>query len=103
MSGGPSRPTILDRQTLYELVWSKPTAYLAQEYGISDVALGKMCQGVNIPKLPRGYWAKAGRSRHSGADPASRPPSVGRPNRRGAEKSRSPTEMGSCSRTATAL
>jgi len=49
--------TILDRQTLYELVWSKPTAYLAQEYGISDVALGKMCQGMNIPKPPHGYWA----------------------------------------------
>jgi hypothetical protein len=53
--------TILDRQTLYELVWSKPTAYLAQEYGISDVAIGKMCQGMNIPKPPRGYWAKVRR------------------------------------------
>jgi hypothetical protein len=40
---------ILDRQTLYDLVWSKPTAYLAQEYGISDVALRKMCQGLNVP------------------------------------------------------
>jgi hypothetical protein len=53
--------TVLDRQTLYELVWSKPTAYLAQEYGISDVALGKMCQGMNVPKPPRGYWAKVRR------------------------------------------
>jgi hypothetical protein len=40
--------TVLDRQTLYEVMWSKPTAYLAQEYGISDVAIGKMCQGISF-------------------------------------------------------
>jgi hypothetical protein len=43
------------------LVWSKPTAYLAREYGLSDVALGKICRALNIPKPPRGYWAKVRR------------------------------------------
>ena len=53
--------TTIDRATLYELVWSKPTAYLAQDYGLSDVALGKICRAMNVPKPPRGYWAKVRR------------------------------------------
>jgi hypothetical protein len=53
--------TTIDRATLYELVWSKPTAYLARDYGLSDVALGKICRAMNVPKPPRGYWAKVRR------------------------------------------
>ena len=33
----------LTRQSLYELVWSKPMTTLAKEFGISDVALAKRC------------------------------------------------------------
>jgi hypothetical protein len=47
-----------DRQRLYEEVWSEPTQQLAKKYGISDVALSKVCSQLYVPKPPRGYWAK---------------------------------------------
>ena len=47
-----------DRERLYEEVWSEPTQKVARRYGISDVALSKVCRQLQIPKPPRGYWAK---------------------------------------------
>jgi hypothetical protein len=47
-----------DRRQLYEEVWSEPTQAVARRYGISDVALSKVCKQLQIPKPPRGYWAK---------------------------------------------
>ncbi len=47
-----------DRKKLYDEVWSEPTQKVAARYGISDVALSKVCRQLNIPKPPRGYWAK---------------------------------------------
>jgi hypothetical protein len=46
----------LTREELYERVWSAPTTKLAKEFGISDVALGKICKKLNIPKPYPGYW-----------------------------------------------
>jgi hypothetical protein len=43
---------------LYRKVWEVPLQRLAPEYGISDVALKKICKKMNIPTPPRGYWAK---------------------------------------------
>ena len=53
-----------DREKLYNDVWSEPTQKVAARYGISDVALAKACRQLQIPKPPRGYWAKkaAGRT-----------------------------------------
>jgi hypothetical protein len=48
----------LKRSELYEKVWSTPKIKLAKEFGISDVALGKICKRNNIPKPGLGYWAK---------------------------------------------
>jgi len=48
--------TNLTRQELYERVWSTPATKLAKEFGISDVALGKICKKLNIPKPYPGYW-----------------------------------------------
>ena len=47
-----------DRGRLYKEVWSEPTQTVARKYGISDVALSKVCRQLHIPKPPRGYWAK---------------------------------------------
>jgi hypothetical protein len=47
-----------DRQELYEAVWQKPTVQLAKEYGISDVALSKICRKLDIPKPGLGYWRR---------------------------------------------
>ncbi|MBT4362527.1 MAG: hypothetical protein HOB84_05985 [Candidatus Marinimicrobia bacterium] len=48
----------ISRQELYDLVWSKPVVKIAKEFGISDVAVGKICRKMNIPKPGLGYWAK---------------------------------------------
>lgn len=52
------------REQLYELVWQKPIARLADEYSISNVGLAKICRRSGIPTPPRGYWAllEAGRA-----------------------------------------
>jgi hypothetical protein len=61
-----------DRERLYEEVWSEPTQKVARKYGISDVALSKVCQQLQVPKPPRGYWAKKGAGR-----PVQRRPKLG--------------------------
>ncbi|NQT64036.1 MAG: hypothetical protein HQ556_13830 [Candidatus Marinimicrobia bacterium] len=48
----------IDRKELYDLVWSKPVIKIAQDFGISDVAVAKICKKLNIPKPGLGYWAK---------------------------------------------
>ncbi len=47
----------LTRESLYELVWTKPRTQLAREMGVSDVWIGKQCRALNVPMPPRGYWA----------------------------------------------
>lgn len=49
---------ILTRQELYDLVWSTPMTKLAEDFGLSDVGLAKICERHRIPTPPRGYWAK---------------------------------------------
>ena len=46
------------RRELYDLVWSKPILKLAEEFGLSDRGLAKICERHRIPVPPRGYWAK---------------------------------------------
>ena len=53
-----SETLILSRAELYEKIWSTPTTKLAREFGLSDVALGKICKKYSIPKPPLGYLAK---------------------------------------------
>lgn len=50
--------SVVTRQTLYDQVWSTPMARLAKEYGISDVALAKICKKLNVPYPGRGYWRR---------------------------------------------
>lgn len=46
------------REEFYELVWSKPLTHLAKDFGLSDVALHKICRKHDIPNPPLGWWAK---------------------------------------------
>ncbi len=48
----------IDREELYKLVWAKPVVQIAKDFGISDVAVSKICKKLNIPKPGLGYWAK---------------------------------------------
>ncbi|EAQ31548.1 hypothetical protein OS145_09685 [Idiomarina baltica OS145] len=48
----------ITRESLYNEVWAEPVSRVAPRYGISGVALGKVCRKHKIPLSPRGYWAK---------------------------------------------
>ncbi|MCO5101649.1 MAG: hypothetical protein M9885_12295 [Burkholderiaceae bacterium] len=48
----------VDRNALYEEVWTQPVTIVAERYGLSDVGLAKLCRRVEIPVPSRGYWAK---------------------------------------------
>ncbi|TBZ68769.1 hypothetical protein E0H64_13935 [Rhizobium leguminosarum bv. viciae] len=48
----------LSREELFALVWEKPTSEIAKELGLSDVSIGKLCTKLQVPKPPRGYWAR---------------------------------------------
>lgn len=47
-----------NREELYKEVWDQPLVKLAPKYGISAVALGKVCDKLQIPLPGRGYWIK---------------------------------------------
>ena len=53
-----SQVSKLSREELYSLVWQKPIIQLAEEFGLSDQGLAKICRKFEIPRPPRGYWAK---------------------------------------------
>jgi hypothetical protein len=48
----------ISRADLYEEVWSLSMVKLSEQYGFSDVGLAKICKRHNIPRPPRGYWAR---------------------------------------------
>src|ERR1035437_7292597 len=47
-----------DREKLYKEIWERPAVQLAKEYGLSDVALAKICKKLKIPKPGVGYWRR---------------------------------------------
>jgi len=48
----------VDRETLYNEVWTDPVTVVAPRYGLSDVGLAKTYPVLAIPLPSRGYWAK---------------------------------------------
>lgn len=53
----------VDREALYNEVWSEPVSVVAARYGLSDVGLAKICRVWAIPLPSRGYWAKVNAGR----------------------------------------
>jgi hypothetical protein len=49
---------VFTRRELFDLVWSKPMQKLAEELGISDRGLAKICSRHRVPNPSRGYWAR---------------------------------------------
>lgn len=45
----------LTREELYALVWASPMTKVAKQFGLSDVALHKICRKHNVPTPPQGY------------------------------------------------
>ncbi len=57
------------RSELYQQVWSTPMVQLAKTYGLSDVGLAKICKKHDVPRPPRGYWAKLQHGKKSKREP----------------------------------
>lgn len=52
----PNRKFEISKEELEKLVWEKPVTQIAQDFGVTDNAVGKRCKLFNIKKPPRGYW-----------------------------------------------
>ena len=59
----------VDRETLYNEVWTDPVIVVAPRYGLSDVGLAKICRALAVPLPSRGYWAKVKAGRIMGRVP----------------------------------
>lgn len=46
------------KEELQELVLDKPTTKIAEQFGVSDKAIEKLCKKLGVEKPPRGYWTK---------------------------------------------
>lgn len=46
------------REDLFAAVWERPLTKVAADYGISDVALKKICRKMQIPTPGVGYWRR---------------------------------------------
>jgi hypothetical protein len=62
-----------DRQGLDERVWTVPVSKVAEEFGVSDGGMGKICKRLCISVPGRGYWAKNAANRSVKPRPASTP------------------------------
>jgi hypothetical protein len=54
----PWKSVVYKRSDLYTEVWQEPVRSIAKKYGISDVALAKICRKLDVPLPGRGYWAR---------------------------------------------
>lgn len=61
----------ITREELYKLIWSKSLVLAANELGISDVGLAKICKRLNVPRPYRGYWAQSASGRKLSIPPLS--------------------------------
>lgn len=54
----PRETVTYQREKLYVELWNEPSSVVAKRYGISNEALCKTCKKLDVPKPPRGYWAR---------------------------------------------
>ncbi|MBL8841991.1 MAG: hypothetical protein JNL90_10760 [Planctomycetes bacterium] len=79
----------LTREQVYAAVWAEPMRDAAKQFGISDVALGKICKKLAVPRPWQGYWLR----KSVGQDPAKKPlpgPTPGTPTTHEGQRWRSP-------------
>jgi hypothetical protein len=63
------------REKLYEEVWAEPMTTVAKRYDVASGYLARVCEQLNVPRPPRGYWQqlKVGRPPKKPKLPESRP------------------------------
>jgi hypothetical protein len=60
----PKSSVRISRAELFDQVWKTPLMRLGPQYGITDKGLAKICDRLNVPYPPAGYWLRvnAGKS-----------------------------------------
>jgi hypothetical protein len=48
----------ITRDELYKEIWNEPVTKLAHRYDVSSSYLARVCEALNVPHPPRGYWAR---------------------------------------------
>ena len=48
----------VNREDLFKEVWAEPMTTIAKRYKVSSSFLARVCKRMNVPRPPRGYWAK---------------------------------------------
>lgn len=51
-------PGQVSREALYDEVWRQPMLRVAERYGVSSSFMARVCTSMNVPRPPRGHWAK---------------------------------------------
>lgn len=49
---------MVTREELYDLVWSQPMTKVCERFNVSSSYMARVCTLLNVPRPPRGYWAK---------------------------------------------
>lgn len=60
---------LVEREKLFNEVWSEPMTTVAKRYGLSDNGLRKRCIKLEIPLPPVGHWAKIQAGKESAPKP----------------------------------
>lgn len=65
----------VSRDTLYDEVWTEPMTKVAARHAVSSSFLARVCEQLNVPRPPRGYWAQleVGKAPAKPALPEARP------------------------------
>jgi hypothetical protein len=46
------------REELYQQVWAEPMTKVSARHEVSGNYLARVCEYLNVPRPPRGYWAR---------------------------------------------
>ena len=61
------------REELYRLVWAEPMTKVAARFDVSGSYLARVCETLNVPRPPRGHWAKLAVGKAAPAPPLPAP------------------------------
>jgi hypothetical protein len=48
----------VSREQLYAECWAEPMTKVAARHGVSSSFMARICDRMNVPRPPRGYWSK---------------------------------------------
>lgn len=59
----------ISREELYALVWAEPMTKVSARFEVSGSYMARICTILNVPRPPRGHWAKLAHGKKSPREP----------------------------------